>query len=72
MIQEANAIGTTYLRSGYLDEPYRTELAGSVREYVDLRLAALDPAKLEMAITRSEQIHNELWKSAETIAGSPL
>jgi len=68
VIQEANAIGTTYLRSGYLDEPYRTEARDLLRKYVDLRLAALDPAKLEMAITQSEQIHNELWKSAETIA----
>jgi hypothetical protein len=68
VIQEANAIGTTYLRAGYLDEPYRTESRDLLRKYVDLRLAALDPAKLEMAITRSEQIHNELWKSAETIA----
>jgi hypothetical protein len=68
VIQEANAIGTTYLRAGYLDEPYRAESRDLLREYVDLRLAALDPAKLEMAKNRSERIHNELWISAETIA----
>lgn len=68
VIQQANAIGTTYLRAGYLDEPYPTETRALLREYVDVLLAALDPAKLESAMNRSEQIHNELWNSAETIA----
>ena len=68
VMAEANAIGTTYLRAGYLDEPYRTEARDLLREYTDLRLAALDPAKLAAAVTRSEEIHNELWASAEVIA----
>ena len=73
VVAEANAIGTTSLRAGYLDEPYRTEARDLLREYTDLRLAALDPALRAAAITRSEQIHNELWASAEKIAvESPL
>ena len=38
VIQEANAIGTTYLRAQWLPEPQRTEISLSLREYVDLRL----------------------------------
>jgi hypothetical protein len=73
VMAEANAIGTTYLRAGYLDEPYKAESRDLLREYTDLRLAALDPAQLAAAITRSEEIHNELWASAEAIAvESPL
>ena len=68
VMAEANAIGTTYLRAGYIDEPYKTEARDLLREYTDLRLAALDPAKLAAAITRSEEIHNELWASVEVIA----
>lgn len=68
VIDEANAIGTTYLRAGYLDEPYRTESRQLLREYVDMRLAARQPETQEMAITRSEQIHNELWSRAEIVA----
>jgi hypothetical protein len=68
VIKEANAIGTTYLRAGYLDEPYRTESRELLREYVDIRLAALERANLEMAGIRSEQIHNELWQRAEVVA----
>lgn len=56
VIDEANAIRTAYLRAGYLDEPYRTESRELLREYVDRRLAAREPEKREMAITRSEQI----------------
>ena len=74
VMAEANAIGTTYLRAGYLDEPYKTEARDLLREYTDLRLAAhLDPAQLAAVITRSEEIHNELWASAEVLAvESPL
>jgi hypothetical protein len=39
-----------------------------LREYTDLRLTALDPAQRAVALARSEEIHNELWTGAETIA----
>lgn len=68
VVAEANAIGTTNLRAGYLAEPYRTEARSLLREYTDLRLVALDPAKFVAAVTRAEEIHNELWASAEKIA----
>ena len=69
MVTEANAIGTTYLRAGYLDEPDRTDIRQFLREYVDIRLeAAADPGKLAYALTRSEEIHTEMWNRAEAIA----
>jgi hypothetical protein len=58
VIKEANAIGTTYLRAGYLEEPDRTEIRNLLREYVDIRLvAATDPTALPQVISRSEAIH---------------
>ena len=73
VVDEANAIGTTYLRAGYLSEPHRTEARDLLREYTDLRVAVRDNKQVAAAITRSEQIHNELWASAEKIAvESPL
>ena len=68
VVDEANAIGTTYLRAGYLDEHYGIESRDLLREYTDLRLAALNPAGRAATIARSEQIHDELWTRAETIA----
>ena len=68
VVKEANAIGTAYLRAGYLEEPYSIESRQLLREYVDLRLAALDQNQHEAAIVRSEQIHQELWSRAEIVA----
>jgi hypothetical protein len=64
VLDEANAIGTTYLRAAMLPEPLGKEVRGLLREYVDVRLEAIDPAKTEQAIARSEQLHNELWSRA--------
>jgi hypothetical protein len=73
VVDEANAIGTTFLRAGYLDEVYRTEARELLREYTDIRIqGALERSQLYV-VTRSEEIHNILWASAEQIAiKSPL
>ena len=66
VVDEANAIGTTYLRAGYLDEPYRTQAQDLLREYTDLRLQEVE--KLAERLARSEEIQNDLWASVERIA----
>ena len=68
VVSEANAIGTTYLRAGYLADPYGVESRKLLREYVNLRVKALDSAATASAIARSEQIHDELWLLAEDVA----
>ena len=68
VVLEANAIDTTFLRAGYLDESYGTASRELLREYISLRIKALDPTATELAIVRSEQLHNELWLMAEEIA----
>ena len=67
-VEEANAIGTTWLRAGYLDEPYGSESRALLRDYVDARLDAVDRAKLADALVQSEHIHTELWSRAEIVA----
>lgn len=62
VVDEANAIGTTYLRAEYLPEPYSSNSRTLIREYVDMRLAALERDKLDASIDRSETIHVELWE----------
>ena len=68
VVREANAIGTTNLRAGYLDEPHRQEIRDLLREYVDIRLSAADGADLSQVVARSEEIHAELWAHAESLA----
>jgi hypothetical protein len=68
VVEDASSIRTAYLRAGYIPEPYGTESRQLLREYVDLRLAAVEPGKFAQARARSEEIHNELWSRAELIA----
>ncbi|MHC4725542.1 MAG: bestrophin-like domain [Planctomycetota bacterium] len=66
VVTEANAVGTAFLRAGFLSETDRTLSRDLLREYVEVRLAAAsDPALLESTITRSEEIHGELWSIVE-------
>lgn len=68
VIDEANAIGTTYLRAGYVGEPIASESRQLLREYVDQRLALIDPSQFDKALIRSQQIQGELWMQAEILA----
>ena len=68
VLSEANAIGTAYLRAAMLPEPMRTQTQQLFREYVDVRLEAVQPDKLSYAITKSEELQNRLW--AQAVAAS--
>ena len=67
VIDEANAIGTTYLRAGLLPEPHRSDVRSLLREYVDVRLEAVQPGKLSRSIGRSEELHARLWAHAVAV-----
>jgi hypothetical protein len=66
VVTEANAVGTAYLRASFLGQPDLTTSRNLLREYVEVRLAAAsDQTQQESAITRSEEIHGQLWSIAE-------
>ncbi len=71
VLEEANSIGTTYLRAGYLSEPASTEIRTLLREYAPLRIAPTDRATLAANIARSSEVLDELWLIAEDVARSP-
>jgi Protein of unknown function (DUF4239) len=65
LLSEANAIGTTYLRTAMIPEQMRTDSRNLLREYVDVRLKGVQqPDQLEHALARSEELHNQLWSLA--------
>ena len=68
LLQEANAIGTCYLRAAMLPEPMRTEARNLLREYVDVRLQAVKPGQLEQGMAKSDELLNRLWAVAVTTA----
>jgi hypothetical protein len=68
VLDEANAIGTTYLRAGYLPQPEGVDSQQLLREYVPLRINVTDRAQLAANFARSTEIHAELWAMAEELA----
>lgn len=68
IVDEANAIGTTYLRAGYLEDSYQKQIRNFLREYVSIRLDALSPKELARGIKRSEELQSLLWQQAEAVA----
>jgi hypothetical protein len=67
IVDDANAILASYLRAGYLDEPARSESRALLSEYAALQIAVYDPQRLLAALSRSDQIHRELWARAEAL-----
>src|ERR1700690_2365986 len=55
VIEEANAIDKTWMRAGFLVEPYRAEIRGLLRDYVDERVkVAGGEADLTEGLRRSD------------------
>lgn len=73
LLDEVNAIGTAFLRTDFLVEPYRTEIRGLFRDYVDIRTAWLKaPERLPELITESQEIQDKLWaRAVEAVAKTP-
>lgn len=71
VVQEANAIGTAYLRSRLLPEPDRSTVAGLLRSYAGARLDFYylrdDQAQFKSVIDRTEKLQEELWSQAANV-----
>ena len=65
LVDEANAVETTYLRAGLLPGDRGGKVRAMLRDYVDVRLDAVQFDHVEQALQRSEELHRELWKEAE-------
>jgi hypothetical protein len=63
VLDEANAIGTTYLRAQLLPAPHRERISRLLTAYVDNRLvlAATKPADSQKALAVNDQILTDLW-----------
>ena len=69
IVNEANAIGTIWLRAGLLEEPLRSDLRDMLREYTDARIALGgsrdDRAALRATLSKSESLHASIWSVVE-------
>jgi hypothetical protein len=66
VIEETNAIETTWLRAGLLAEPAAAAMRGLLRDYVDVRLkAVMGGMDMATAIRESERLHAQMWALAQ-------
>jgi hypothetical protein len=71
VLEEANAIGTTYLRSQLLDPPHRERLSRLLAEYTDNRIelaSAREPVPADL-LARNDRLVTQLWQA--TVAAFP-
>ena len=66
LLDEVNAIGTTYLRAGMLPDR-RDGIQALLREYVDTRLEALRSGNIAAGVRQSENIQSQLWAHATAV-----
>ena len=72
VLQEANSIGTTYLRAEMLPEPQRSEIRNLLREYAAQRVGGVTTLMTPEAMARSGALHDRLWAQAVAVgAQSP-
>lgn len=68
LVEEANAIGTTYLRAQLLGEPERTSSMDLLRRYTDAAIAMNesppDSKEFDVAVKTMDDLHNDLWRVA--------
>ncbi|RPI80464.1 MAG: DUF4239 domain-containing protein, partial [Planctomycetaceae bacterium] len=70
VLEEANAIGTTWLRARLLPEPQRSEIADLLRDYVDARVSHVDYSTIDARLARSEELQELIWSRGVTAAES--
>ncbi len=72
VLEEANAIGTSYLRTQLLPAPDSVEIAKLLTEYVDARLPYSEPRELAKQITVARQrallLQDDFWGRAVACA----
>ena len=68
VVQDANAIGTTYLRAGYLPEPYSSRSRELLREYAGTRTGVNETEGFKIALDGAKTYHPELWNLAQEMA----
>ncbi len=68
VLEEANAIGTTYLRAGLLADPETIQIKALLRQYASLRTGSDDEADIQKKITQSAQLQSDLWEITEKLA----
>jgi len=69
--EEANAIGTEYVRADLLPEPTRAKVQGQLVQYLDLRIQRYEAHAIDdvsALAARTAQLQNEMWNETKVAA----
>ncbi len=74
VVQEANAIGTAYLRAQLLDDPHRSRLSTLLVDYTDNRvaLATAAPERMQPLLGRNDRLLTDIWAAITASRESAL
>ncbi len=61
VVQEANAIGTTWLRASLLQEPWRGQITGLLRTYTDTRVRWSEASEDTRDAAATSDLQRRLW-----------
>ncbi len=67
VVEEANAVGTTYLRAGMLPDGRGAVIRKLLADYVDARLEVVQTGDIDEVLRRSDELHQALWTEAEAV-----
>ena len=62
-LNEIDAISALDLRADFLPEEARSQIRQNLREYIDVRIRAVESGDIQAGIRRSEEIHQLMWTS---------
>lgn len=73
LLEEVNAIETTFLRADVIPEPHRSEVRRLLRKYVGIRVdLARHPENMRQGIKQSEELQGQMWSHATALAEADL
>lgn len=68
VVEEANAIGTAYLRAGFLEETESRTVRSLLQQYIRSRLEVVETGNAELALQQADELHQRLWRLVESSA----
>lgn len=68
VMDEANAIGTAFLRADLIDPNEGVSIKKQLANYVEVRLDVIKTRNLKNAIEKSLEIHKNLWSSIKSVS----
>jgi hypothetical protein len=71
VLEEANALGTTYLRAGLLPPKQGLEVQLLLRQYAEIRLTTT-VENVQESLGKSEEIHGRLWFQAKALVAEDM